>query len=102
MGDGLAPFPQKLIKHILQLQFVKIADLLPKTWLLDENAMEVQLRWQKGPVTNIAVWVQCYATLVRSSWLILTTSFTARGTMRGLPRSFMTELFGKGSRPRKT
>ena len=64
MRDGLAPLPQTLVKRILQLEFVEMADLLPEAWLLEETTMEAQLRRQKGPVTDIAVWVQCYATLV--------------------------------------
>lgn len=62
MGDGLAPLPHKLIKRIQQLEFVEMADLLPEAWLLEESKMEAQLRRQKGPVTNILVWVQCFAT----------------------------------------
>ena len=59
--DGLALLPQKLIKRILHLEFVEMADLLPEALL---QAMEAQLHRQKGPATDIAVWVQCYATLV--------------------------------------
>ena len=61
-GDGLAPLPPKLIKRIQQLEFVEMADLLPEAWLLEESTMEAQLRRQKGPVTDILVWVQCFAT----------------------------------------
>ena len=61
LGDGLAPLPPKLIKRIQQLEFVEMADLLPEAWLLEESTMEAQLRRQKGPVTDILVWVQCFA-----------------------------------------
>ena len=32
MGDGLAPL---LVKRIVQLEFVEMADLLPEAWLLE-------------------------------------------------------------------
>lgn len=51
MGDGLAPLPQKLIKCILQLEFI-----------ISYHGGSASP--SKGPVTDIAVWVQCYATLV--------------------------------------
>ena len=38
-----------------------MANLLPEAWLLEETAMEAQLRRQKGPVTDILLWVQCFA-----------------------------------------
>ena len=110
MGDGLAPLPQKLIKRILHLEFVEMADLLPEAWLLEETTMEAQLHRQKGPVTDIAVWVQCYATLVshclfstliksQSLWRI---SYGATGTMRVLRGSCMIEHSVRESRPLRT
>ena len=62
LGDGLAPLPPKLIKRIQQLEFVEMADLLAEAWFLEESTMEAQLRRQKGPVTDILVWVQCFTT----------------------------------------
>ena len=59
LGEGLAPLPAKLLKRILSLEFVKMANLLPEAWLLEETAMEAQLCRQKGPVTDILLWVQC-------------------------------------------
>lgn len=48
MGDGLAMLPQKLIKRILQLEFLKMVDLLPEAWLLEETTIEAQLRRQRA------------------------------------------------------
>ena len=62
LGEGIAPLPPKLVKKITSLEFVEMADLLPEAWLLEETAMEAQLRRQRGPVTNILTWVQCFAT----------------------------------------
>ena len=59
LGEGLAPLPAKLWKRILSLEFVEMADLLPEAWLLEETVMEAQLR---RPVTDILLWVQCFAT----------------------------------------
>jgi hypothetical protein len=64
MGDGLAPLPQKLVKRIVELGFVEMADLLPEAWLLKESSMEAQLRHQRGPITDITIWVQCFATFM--------------------------------------
>jgi hypothetical protein len=38
---------------------MEMADLLPEAWLLEESKMEAH---QKGSVTDILVWVQCFAT----------------------------------------
>ena len=45
------------------IQQLGMADL-PEAWLLEESTMEAQLQRQKGPVTDIFVRVQCYATFV--------------------------------------
>lgn len=47
LGEGLAPLPPKLVKKILSLEFVEMADLLPEAWLLEETSMEAQLRRQR-------------------------------------------------------
>ena len=60
----MAPLPAKLLRKIIALEFVEMADLLPEAWLLDETAMEAQLRRQRGPVTDILQWIQCFATFV--------------------------------------
>ena len=44
LGEGIAPLPPKLVKKITSLEFVEMADLLPEAWLLEETAMEAQLR----------------------------------------------------------
>ena len=62
LGQGLAPLPAKLVKKIIALEFVEMADFMPEAWLLDESAMEAQLRCQPGPVTAILQCIQCFAT----------------------------------------
>ena len=64
LGKGLAHLPAKFVKKIIALEFVEMADLLPEAWLVDETAMEAQLRSQRGPVTDILQWIQCFATFV--------------------------------------
>ena len=63
LGNGLAPLPPKPIKRTHQLEFVEMTNLLSKAWLLEEFKMEAQLRPQEGPVTDILLWVQCFATI---------------------------------------
>ena len=43
---------------------MEMADLLPEAWLLEESTMEAQLSHQKGPVTDILVWVQFFAMFI--------------------------------------
>ena len=64
MGDSLAPLPAKIVKKIIVLEYVEMADLLLKAWLLEESVMEAQLQRQKGLITDILTWVQCYSVLV--------------------------------------
>ena len=68
-----APFPQdippKVVKKILNLEYVEMAELLPEYWGADEpeshccnNQTSKALR--RSPVTDILVWLDCYAFLV--------------------------------------
>ena len=50
-----------------------MTDLLPEAWLLEETAMEAQLRRQRGPVTDILQWVQCFATFVSTLTMVYPT-----------------------------
>lgn len=61
MANRMAPLPPKLVKRIQQLEFVEIIHMLPEAWLLEESTMEAQLYRQKGPVTDILLWVQSFA-----------------------------------------
>ena len=55
-------------KKIIKLEFVEMRDLMPETWLLDEEeskkaTLSLPRHWS-APVTDILQWLQCYAALV--------------------------------------
>ena len=61
--------PQKLIKKILDLEFVDMSELLPDTWRLQEEeeskcCHQPRRTPRRGPVTDILKWVECYAAFV--------------------------------------
>ena len=65
MGEGLLPIPERLTKRILQLEFVEMRELMPETWLRDEeenmrNTLSLPRR-RTAPVTDILQWLQCFA-----------------------------------------
>ena len=61
--------PSKLVKKILDLEFVEMAELVPDSWR-DEEAdyqccsTHTPRTPRRGPVTNILLWVECYSSLV--------------------------------------
>ena len=68
MGEGLLPIPERLEKKIVALEFVEMRDLMPETWLREEeesasNTLSLPRR-RTAPVTNILQWLQCYAGMV--------------------------------------
>ena len=69
LGESLTPLPAKLVQKILELRYIEMLELLPETWLLQQdmpagqNPLLVHFKRQKGPVSDILQWVQCYATL---------------------------------------
>ena len=54
-----------------------MSELTPESWLLDEEADEKSVaalfKTKKKPVTDILIWVQCFASYVA----VLTQSFPA-------------------------
>ena len=59
--------PTKIVRNILDLDFVEMAELLPDTWKLmeEEPGSCHQRRSQhRGPITDILVWIECYASMV--------------------------------------
>ena len=61
-GEGLLPIPERLE------EFVEMRDLMPETWLREEeesarNTLSLPRR-RTAPVTNILQWLQCYAGMV--------------------------------------
>ena len=67
MGEGLLPIPEYLAKKILQLELVKMQELMPETWVRDkEESMRntLSLLWRRtAPVTDILQWLQCFGVL---------------------------------------
>lgn len=71
--EGLA-LPAKLVRKILDLDYVDMHELLPDTWRYQEEDQKCchQRRGQRrGPITDILLWTECYAALVS----ILSTKF---------------------------
>lgn len=75
---ALCPLPENLRKKISQLEFMDMADLWPEAWLNqsedpERNSLFTLFKRHKEPVTDIATWVQCYASLT----LVLAESYPA-------------------------
>ena len=64
--DPAAALPPKLVKRILNLEFVEMVELLPDSWP-DDNALTEQgqppRRARRPPVTDILVWLECFGRL---------------------------------------
>ena len=59
--------PPRLVKRILNLEFVDISELVPGSWKLTEETLSCcqQTRApRRSPVTDILLWIECYSTLV--------------------------------------
>jgi len=65
MGDGLIPFPPRLLKKIQAMEFVDMAELMLETWLseMTEEAHNsccgilTAVKKHKSPVVDILLWV---------------------------------------------
>ena len=69
MGHTLLPLPSKLVKKIVSLEYVDMAELRPESWLLEEEGQQQEKcchapRRRKMPVKDILTWVQCFASYV--------------------------------------
>lgn len=61
--------PPKVVKKILSLEYVDMAELLPEYWDYDEPephccGSHSSRGTRRNPVANILVWLDCYASLV--------------------------------------
>ena len=61
--------PSKLVKKILDLEFVEMAELVPDSWREEEAdyqccSTHTPHTPRRDPVTNIFLWVECYSSLV--------------------------------------
>lgn len=66
---SLCPLPDTLRKKILSLDFIDMAELRPEAWLFqqedqDKSSIASLFKRRREPVTDIAIWVQCYASLI--------------------------------------
>ena len=72
------PLPTKLIKRILDLEYIDMVDLIPDSWRLQEEepskCCHQSKRQRRGPVTDILLWVECYATMVE----VLATKYPSK------------------------
>ena len=68
MGEGLMPVPEKIRRKIVNLEFVEMRDLMPESWLRDDEEVAKNVlslpRRKSAPMTNILLWVQCFAGIV--------------------------------------
>ena len=58
--------PPKLQKKILDLEYVEMSELVTDSWRVQEEDQSCchQRRTRRGPVTEILLWVDCFATMV--------------------------------------
>ena len=65
MGEGLLSIPEYLTKKILQLELVKMQELMPETWLRDkeENMSNMLfLPWRRTAPPPMALVLWCLIT----------------------------------------
>ena len=71
---GLALIPSKLIRKILQGEYIEMKELPPESWRLEEardSCCRASHPAQGGLITDISLWTECYASLVA----VLTTKY---------------------------
>ena len=70
MGEGLLTVPAKLAEKITKWEFVDMAELLPEFWSLSPKDLGTNTPPRqnnprcKRAITDIATWIQCFATYV--------------------------------------
>ena len=61
---GFSAVPPKLMKRIVDKQYIDMWELLPETWVLEtESSCCHSKRPRRAMVADINVWTECYATL---------------------------------------
>ena len=62
--DPKAALPPKLVKRILALEYVEMAELLPDAWPEENTETGPQhRRTRHPPVTDILTWLECFASM---------------------------------------
>ena len=61
--------PSKLVKKILDLEFVEMTELMPDSWRSEKGEYQCCSSHshcipKRGPVINILLWLECYSSLV--------------------------------------
>ena len=68
MGEGVLPIPDKLLRNVLNLEFIEMTELLPETWLWDEEESSKNVlmfpKKKASPTTDILQWFQCFSAMV--------------------------------------
>ena len=62
---GFATVPPKLIRRVCQGEFTEMWEMLPESWRAEAMIGSCchSRRPRRGPITDFAVWAECYATL---------------------------------------
>ena len=62
------PLPEKLVRRILDREYVDMAELVPDSWRFQDEEQNKcchqNRRLRRGPVTDILLWIKCYAPMV--------------------------------------
>ena len=70
--------PAKLVKRILDLEFIDMVELVPDSWRYQEEessgCCHQSKRFRRGPVTDILLWVECYSSMIE----VLCSSFPSK------------------------
>lgn len=71
-----AALPPKLVKKILDLEFVEMSELLPDAWHDDPapEAGHIRRRPRRAPVTDIILWLECFARMAS----VIATKFPSK------------------------
>ena len=66
--EGLLRVPEKLTQNIIRLEFIEMRDLMPETWLMEEEDSRKNTlsfpQERAAPVMDILQWLQCFAAMV--------------------------------------
>ena len=68
-SSNVSALPPKLLKKLLDLEYIDMSELVPDSWRIqgetegDKCCLQSK-RPKRGPVTDILLWSECYATLV--------------------------------------
>lgn len=69
LASANSGLPPKLVKKILDLEYIDMSELVPDSWRFQDRELEsskccMSKRPKRGPVSDILLWSECYATLV--------------------------------------